>query len=206
MHYVVGVCGVIIALLFWQYTVQVETRVKYQVAAEMAEETLKYKDDTARLSQENADFKARADANLMTAQNTYTQEINAMRATYEKELRNQPFDTGNAFEHRLAVVMCKISSGNNEDRKACDIQATAPYSPDQSLIVTVTNDTTEYWREQCEEGINDFCDYALIGITTQGALTILDYLNQVDRYIQQWKTLSEYDGKIIDVIQQEPEQ
>ena len=203
MNYVVMVMGAMIALLFWQYTAQVEKRVVYEIAAQTAELTLKYKDDTARLSQENADIKAKADSNLMIAQNEYTREINAMRATYETELRNEPFDTGNAFELRLARLMCKISSSDNESRKACDIPLAEPYAPDTSLIVTVTSDTAEFWREQCELGLNDYCDYSLVGITPQGALTILDYMNQIDRYIQQWKTTSEYDGKIIDALTKE---
>ena len=201
---ITGIMFILLGFMFHKYTVAVETSIKFQVAAETAQIAADYKDETARLSQQNADIKAQADANLVTAQNEFSREINIMRATYEKDLRNQPFDTGNAFEHKLAIIMCKISSDNPDSRKACDIQATAPYTPDTSLIVTVTSDTADFWREQCEDGISDFCDYAIVGMTTQGALTILDYLNQVDRYIQQWKTLNEYDGKIIEAIQQEP--
>jgi len=201
----VAISAVLLLLLgfmFHKYTVAIETSVKYQVAAETAQIAAGYKDETARLAQENANIKAENDAALTKASNGYTQEINAMRATYEKELQNKPFDTGNAFELRLARLMCKISSDNSDSRKACDLPLAEPYSPDTSLIVTVTDDTAEFWREQCEDGMTDFCNYSLVGITPQGALTILDYMNQVDRYIQEWKTLSEYDGKVIEAIGQ----
>lgn len=192
----------LLGFMFHKLTVEIEKRVTYQVAAETAEISLQYKDDTARMSQELADIKAKHTVEIVEARGAYTQEINAMRSTYEKDLREKPFNTGNFYERRLAVIMCKIASNSDEDYRTCDIQNREAYSPSTSIVVTVTADTAEQWAEQCDDGDADFCDYAIIGMTTQGALTFIDYFNQVQSYVQDMKNAREYDGKVIDALTQ----
>jgi len=181
---VLGVMGVAIWMLFSAYTSAVESRVKYQVAAETERVTREYQEKTAKLSQGFADQMAVKDAAVAKTLGEKEREINAMRSSYESQLRAKPFHVGNDFERRLALVMCHIGSPDAGARKTCDLSAGAPYAPDTALVVTVTAKDAEYWQDQCQEGQRDYCDYAIVGMTAQGALTILDWLNRVDAYQQ----------------------
>jgi hypothetical protein len=191
---------ILLGFMFHKFTTEVEKRVAFQVSAQTAELSLQYKDDTAKMSQELADLKAQNTVAIAKAQGAYTQEINAMRSTYERDIREKPFNTGDFYERRLATIMCQIASDSDEDYKACSIQASQPYSPNQSIVVTVTAETAEQWSEQCEDGDANVCGYAIVGFTTQGALTFMDYFNQVQSYIQEMKNAREYDGKVIDAL------
>jgi len=205
----VAVIGLLLGLLgfmFDKYTVAVESRVKFEVAATSERLAKEYQTKTASKSQELADYKATRDAEIVTLKNNQSNEINAMRATYEKDIREKPFDTGNDFQYRLDNIMCKIAADNPGDRKACNISTPATYSPDESIVVTVTADTAEQWTEQCDEGLNAYCDYAIVGLTTQGALTVLDWLYDVDRFQQQQTVNLDYYNSVVDRITKEPEQ
>ena len=195
-----SMCLILLGFMFYMYTGEVERRVTAEVASQTAQLSLDYKDATAKLSQELSDLQAAHAVEIVTARGAYTQEINSMRSTYEQDLRNEPFNTGDFYERRLATLMCKIAASSDEDIRTCNLQGSRPYSPDTSIVVTVTADTAEQWSEQCEAGLADYCNYAMVSFTTQGALTFIDYFNQVQSHIQELRNARDYDGKIIDAL------
>lgn len=197
---VIGLLLGLLGFMFDRYTVAVESRVKFEVAAVSEKMTREYQEKTASMSQDNANDKAEFDAEILRQSNQYSNEINAMRATYEKDLREKPLSTGDDFQYRLDNIMCKIAADNNQDRKACNLPSGASYSPDKSIVVTVTAETADQWAEQCEAGLNAYCEYAIVGLTAQGALTVVDWLNDIDRYQQQLNVDLGYYNNVIDDI------
>jgi len=191
--------GIAIYFLFNAYTHQVELRVAFEVAAKAEKLAREYQEKTASMSQTHANEMFTKDNAITRLTSEKEREINALRSIYEKELREKPFDTGNDFERRIAHVMCLIQSGSHSGaRETCDIQARQSYSPDIAITVTVTQKTTDDWRIFCEEGKRDYCDYAIMGFTKDGALTLLNWLNQVDEYQVKLNHYKQGQDKVID--------
>ena len=155
----------------------------YEIAAMQERLARQYEKEAAQLSQAHADELARKNREITETTARYQNEITQLRSTLESQAIEAPFDTGNDFERRVRDVMCRINRSNNGDhRQACRVQASEAYSPDKSIFITVTADTSAQWAEQCDDGQRDFCDYAIVGMTAQGALTMLSWLNEVDAY------------------------
>lgn len=197
-----GIYAFIAAALYFVYqehVSQIERRFAAEIEAKAAKLETDYVRHTALDSAQHAETLARVQRDHEDAKSALVAEINGLRATLESQAREEPFNTGNDFERRLAHVMCKIAEGGNTgSREACDIQARETYSPDTALVVTVTADTAAEWADQCDAGDRDFCDYAIMGLTAQGALTLLSWLYEVDRYQVQLNSHIESQDKVLD--------
>ena len=174
---------VVCAFLFWSYTVQVEQRVEAEIAAKSAELSLQYAEDTAALSKEFNNQLAIERQTHERAVGEKISEINRLRQRVEKLARNNPKGFGDDFHVRLARIMCRIQAGTDTDtRETCDNAAPEAFGTDIAFTITVTPDTADIWREQCEDGHRDFCNWSITGFTPQGALTLLSWLQQLDTF------------------------
>ena len=180
---VVGVLGFAIYFLFNAYTAQVELRVTSEVGKVSAEAALR---EQARALELQAEFQNRLnerEAEYVDAQNRSIAEINKLRLVAEKKAELNPTAFGDAYHVRLARIMCRIEGGSNRaKRDACNSAAAETYLSDIAFTLTATADTAERWQELCEDGQDDFCRWSITGMTPQGALTLLAWLEQVDRY------------------------
>lgn len=197
-----GVYALIAAALYFVYqehVSQIERRFAAEIEAKAAKLETEYVRDTALDGAQHAETLAQVQRDHEQQKSALVAEIDGLRATLEGQAREEPFNTGNDFERRLAHVMCKIAEGGNTGgREACDIQARETYSPNTALIVTVTADTAAEWAEQCDSGQRDFCDYAIMGLTSQGALTLLSWLYDVDRYQAQLNAYTDNQEQVLD--------
>jgi hypothetical protein len=196
---VYALIGIGLFMVYKNHVAQIEARVAAQIEAEAAKLETQYVRDTAADSAQHAEALASVQRDHEQQKSALVAEIDGLRATLEGQAREEPFNTGNDFERRLAHVMCRIAEGGDTGgRQACDLQARQTYSPDTALVVTVTANTAAEWAEQCDAGQRDFCDYAVMGLTTQGALTLLSWLHDVDRYQAQLNAYTDSQDKVLD--------
>lgn len=197
----IAIIGIIFGILFHAYTGQVEKRVIAEIEAKTQKIARDYENKTAKMSMEQNEILNQKNAEILTIKATHEREINDYVAKLEKSAIKAPFETGNDFERRIALSMCLISKASDSaGRDTCHLQARQTFAPDTANFITVTASTSEQWREYCEDGKLDYCNYAIIGLTTEGARKILLYLDDVDRYQYQLNARSNTLETMIDKV------
>lgn len=58
--------------------------------------------------------------------------------------------------------------------------------------ITVTEDDFAFYREQCEQGLTDFCRVGIPGFTPLGMTNLLDYLNALLGHIRELNNALDY--------------
>lgn len=167
-----------------QYGVRlIEQRQALKIQTIQLELAAEYRRETHLLSESHAAQLALKNAEIDRVTAEYLQEIDGLKEQLEQRSIVAPVQAGDDFERRLAHRMCLIAAGGDRDsRETCDRRAANPYAPNKSLVVTITPETAERWREECDDGRLDTCQYAIIGFTTEGAVQLLSWLADVDRY------------------------
>lgn len=184
MHYVVIVMGIMIGLLFWQYTEQVEAKVEAQVTARVNAASLELKNEISRINAAHNEEVAGLKADAQRNENAHISENNVLRLNAERRAEESPLDFGDDIALDLYRISCRVQSGSDHNqRAACD--NLVPEADTPALTLTVTPELAERWEELCDDGREDFCRWSITGFIPQGAYNILSWLEQVDRYALQ---------------------
>lgn len=159
---------------------------KVRAALTGAEATIRFKDETAALSQTHSDALARLESLSRRRMEEMINERDKRRTAAEQKALEAPLDYGDRFEFELARLFCLFEAGADRvARKACDLHPPEAYRPAIALTLTVTPELAERWHERCVEGgegSEDFCRWAVTGFTTQGGITILNHLERLAQY------------------------
>jgi len=186
MAAVAGVMGLAIFLLFKAYTGQVELRVTAELAAASSKAEVQYQADLDRAEQTFHDKLNEERQTNEKDRNSHIAEINKYRQLAEKLSRTDPISFGDDYHVRLARIMCRIEAGTDLYKvETCNSAATETFLTDIAFTLTVTAENAEVWREQCEDGNREFCDWSLTGMTPQAALTLLSWLEGVTGYAKE---------------------
>jgi len=169
----------------------------------------------AALSKQAREYENTMAANALSAQQTseglregfrqkeaeYLERINEQAHTIEDRMRTDPYSAGNSVAREFGRTLCEISSGSDLDtRQACGIRAAEADLSASSPVVSITPETTEQWRQLCEDtGERDFCEYTIVGFRTGATYELLGYLTQIDRVLQ---TQDANFDTVVDQIQQ----
>lgn len=180
---VVALLVILLGFVDWQRTRAIEGRAEARIAAAAEKSAREYVEKTAELSQDFNDKLAEKDREHTRQLGNREAEINQLRLTADRLARVDPLGFGDDYHVRLARVMCRIQAGTDHNsREACDNASAEAYLANVAFTLTVTSDNAEIWREQCEDGNRDFCEWSLTGFTPQAALTLLTYMERVDAY------------------------
>lgn len=174
-----------IGYLAHSWKVQIETNYAFKLQAKLAEKALEYQELTAERTSNHADEMDRQNLSALENKHKADTRIRELTFNYERMAHEQPFKASNLYEYHVKLSMCLISQGSDTGgREACNrFQINAEnYSPGVASFVSITRETTDYWNEQCDEGITKFCDYAIMGLTERGASDLLSDLNEIDYY------------------------
>lgn len=160
------------ALLWWldyDRSRQIERRVAAEVEAKTAQAQEQHVRDMAEMSQKHAQAFADQQAQNEKELGDRNAELEQWRIRAESLAQERPEVFGDDFHERLARIMCLAEAGNNrENRAACRDASAEAFNPGFSLAVTVTQENAEIWREQCEDGRKEFCEWSITGFTPQG--------------------------------------
>lgn len=180
---VVAILILLLGFVDWSRSNAIERAAAAEIAAASEKAARKYVEKTAALSQDFNEKLAEKDREHTRQLGNRETEINQLRLTADRLARVDPLGFGDDYHVRLARVMCRIQAGtDNNSRETCDNAPAEAYLADVAFTLTVTADNAEIWREQCEDGNRDFCEWSLTGFTPQAALTLLTYMERVDAY------------------------
>jgi len=183
MMQTVAVLVALLGLLFWRYDVVNEQRIVAEIAAKTAELETQYVRDTAEFSQNLNQQLAEKEAEFERQLDETQSELDAMRDTASRMAQKDPNGFGGDIHVRLARRMCRIQAASDrEDRETCDNAASEAFISGQHFAVTVTQDTAEQYEENCEDGLDDYCEWSRTGLTSNGWITLLGWLDRVDGY------------------------
>lgn len=183
---VIGLMG-FIGFLGHSWKVQIETSYAFKLESKLSKAAKEYQEKTAKFTNEIADKMHNKDLAILADKHKDQNKIRELTLNLERMAHEQPFKTGNLYELRLKRIMCKIATNPGSDiRASCDRFEASPedYSPRFASIVTITADEAEKFKEQCEAGDKDSCDYSMIAFTSQGAEDLIEDLNTILYYIE----------------------
>ena len=167
------------------WKVQIETNYANKLKGELAEQALKFQTDTAEKTGKIADDEHEKELTAVGDKHKTETRIRELNFKLERMAHEQPFKASNLYEYNVRRLMCFISKGGDTaGRESCNRfeAATENYAPELAAFITVTRETTDYWNEQCDEGVKSFCDYAIMGITQRGSIDLLTDLKEIDYY------------------------
>lgn len=173
-----------------------------QVAGLNAE--IEYQNRISKLNADHNAAQAEAVKRINSERQIYEQKINQMRLSASADALKDPFGFGDDMHKHYARVMCRIERATDPyAQPACDYFTTETTAPDIAHTITVTADIAERWRELCQDGQKDFCDWSITGFTPQGVLNHISWLNSIDAYVSataRWMGTVE---SMVDVLQSE---
>jgi len=178
----------LISMLGWaahSWKVQIETNYAVKLQGALAEQALEFQKATAETTGKIADDMRDKDIDALKNKHTADLRIRELSLNLERMAHEQPFKASNLYEYNVRHIMCFISKGGDTaGRESCNrFEAVAEnYTPELAAFITVTRETTDYWNEQCDEGVKSFCDYAIMGITQRGSIDLLTDLKEIDYY------------------------
>lgn len=174
-----------IGYLAHSWKVQIETNYAFKLEAKLAKKALEYQELTAKQTAGHADEMDNKNMTALEAKHQTDITIRELTYNFERMAHEQPFKASNLYEYHVKLGMCLISQGNDQGgREACNrYQINAEnYSPQVASFVTITRETTDYWNEQCDSGLKEYCNYSVMGLTDRGASDLLTDINTIDYY------------------------
>lgn len=203
---IIGVMSLALYLLFGAYTASIEREAESRLAAAISEATLKHERELQRQIGELNDKHELERAQNEKAMGERIAEINMLRQKAERLAQVDPLGFGDDIHIRLARIMCRVEAGSDLAAvETCNSAPAETFLTDLAFTITVTAENAEIWREQCEAGNRDFCDWSITGFTPQGTMTLLAWLEAVDRYLRDLGQDDDNLRRIIEQLGKEPE-
>jgi hypothetical protein len=186
----IGAAILMISLIGWlahSWKVQIETNYSYKLEAELSKAAKNYQEQTAKATLEIANNKHKIEITALEEHNISNRKIRELTQNLERLAYEKPFKTANLYELRLKRILCKIATNkSSEARASCDRFEVAPenYAPRFASFITITPKVAEQYKEFCEEGKLDYCNYSMMSLTNNGASDLLYDLNTILFYIE----------------------
>jgi len=176
-----------IGWLAHSWKVQIETNYAYKIESELSKVAKFYQEQTAKIILKMANDKHEVEMVALTEYNLNSRKIRELTQNLERMAYEKPFKTSNLYELRLKRILCKISTNKSSaGRASCDRFEASPenYSPRFASFITITPKVAEQYKEFCEDGKLDYCNYSMMALTINGASDLLYDLNTIHFYIE----------------------
>jgi hypothetical protein len=226
MHYVLGLCALIIAGLFYMTLEQAKEIGRADTRAALAEQSVVYLNETAALSQRHIDEVAEITATHNAQTKDLQNERDLLRDTAERRVHENPALYGDNFSGDIQLFMCLVeAAGSVEDRSTCYSAAAKSGKPKVAFTLSITPEWAERHREICEdfrdpefsrEDIIQLygddvteegsCNWSITGYTSQGGITWLNYLfGLADKFDEAQRQSQSFRDIIQELKSQNPE-
>jgi len=195
-----ALAGFLIPMAVNGYNGMIEEKAVAQVEAALSKQAREYESTMAAnaLSARQASEGLRE--GFRQKETEYLEQIREQASTIQQRMQIDPYSASDSLARDFGRVVCEISSGRDlSARQACRLHSIQADTTSGSPVLSITAETTELWRELCEDGRRDFCEYQIVGFRTAATYELLAYLRQLDTVIQ---TQDANFDTVVDQIQQ----